>query len=72
MHVYICENKPLFIREDTNMIVFDSKKEIKNDFGRNLDIPSLINYVPNKKYAQLLEKLTQIDYDLLKKVSQIK
>lgn len=72
LHIYISENKPLFIREDTNMIVFDIKNETKNDIGKDLDVPSLINYVPNTKYDELIKKLKQIDYSLLKKVSQIK
>lgn len=72
LHIYITENKPLFIREDTNMIVFDVKNETKNDIGKTLDVPSLINYVPNTKYDELIKKLKQIDYGLLKKVSQIK
>lgn len=72
MHIYITENKPLFIREDTNMIVFDVKKETKNDAYQSLDVPYLINYVPNKKYDELIKKLKQIDYNLLKKISQIK
>ena len=72
IHIYLVENKPLFVREDTNMIVFDKKKEVKNTEGLVLDVPFLINYVPNTKYDNLIEKLKQIDYELLKKVSQIK
>ena len=71
LHVYIEEEKPLFIREDTNKIVFDKNKEINND-GKYLDVPYLINYVPNTKYDSFIEKIKQIDYDLLKKISQIK
>ena len=72
MHIKVKENKPLFIREDTNKIVFDTKKEIPNDKTKNLNVPYLINYVPNTKYDKLIEKIKQIDYSLLKKVSQIK
>lgn len=72
LHIYVSENKPLFVREDTNVIVFDVKNEVKNDTDRDMDIPSLINYVPNTKYDELIKKLKQIDYDLLKKISQIK
>ncbi len=72
IHIYIKEKKPLFIREDSNMIVFDKNSEIENDLNRNLNIPYLINYVPNTKYDDLIEKLKKIDYNLLKKISQIK
>lgn len=72
MHIYITENKPLFIREDTNKIVFDNGEEENNDKNKVLGIPSLINYVPNTKYKELIKKTSQIDYKLLKRVSQIK
>ena len=72
MHIYITENKPLFIREDTNMIVFDNGKESQNDASNYIEVPYLINYVPNTKYSEMIKKLKQIDYSLLKKVSQIK
>ena len=72
IHIYIEEVKPLFIREDTNMIVFDKSIEIKNDMDKDLNIPYLINYVPNTKYEELIKKLKEIDYNLLKKISQIK
>ena len=72
LHIYITENKPLFIREDTNMIVFSNGKETKNQQEKELNIPSLINYVPNTKYSDLIKKLNQVDYKLLKRISQIK
>ncbi len=71
IHIYIKENKPLFIRNDTNMIVFDSGKEIKNSEEYELNVPSLINYVPDTKYGNFIKKMKQIDYDLLLKISQI-
>ena len=71
LHFYITENKPLFIREDTNKIVFEDGSE-ENNISKNLSIPSLINYVPNTKYKELIKKINQIDYKLLKRVSQIK
>jgi cell division septal protein FtsQ len=71
IHLYITENKPLFIREDTNKIIFEDGKEENNEYD-SLEIPSLINYVPNTKYPELIKKLNQINYNLLKRVSQIK
>ena len=71
IHLYVTENKPLFIREDTNKIIFEDWKEENNNY-KSLEIPSLINYVPNTKYPELVKKLNQIDYNLLKRVSQIK
>lgn len=69
--INIKENKPLFIREDTNMIVLDNSKEIKNDSSLELNIPYLVNYVPDTKYKELIKKFNKIDYSLIKKISQI-
>ncbi|MGM9879617.1 MAG: cell division protein FtsQ/DivIB [Bacilli bacterium] len=69
--INIKEYKPLFIREDTNMIVLDNGKETENDLNLELNIPSLVNYVPDTKYDELIEKFNQIDYSLIKKISQI-
>lgn len=71
INIKIEENKPLFIREDTDMIVLDNGKEIKNDSSLELNIPYLVNYVPDTKYSELIEKLNKIDYSLIKKVSQM-
>ena len=72
IHINVEESKPLFIREDTNKIVLSDKTEIDNKEEFNLDIPYLINYVPNTKYSKLIKKVNEIDYGLLKKISQIK
>lgn len=72
IHIYVEENKPLFIREDTNMIVFDKNSEIPNDKTKELTVPYLINYVPNTKYDEFIKKMKLIDYNLIKKISQIK
>ena len=72
MHIYITEKNPLFIREDTNMIVFDINNETKNNKDIELNIPFLINYVPNTKYEELIKKIKLINYNLIKRVSQIK
>lgn len=70
VHIYITEYKPLFIREDTNKIVLEQGKEIDNNY--NLNIPSLVNYVPNTKYEELVEKMENIDNSIINKISDIK
>ena len=70
-NIYIEEYKPYFIREDQNKIVLSNGKEIENKEEYDLNIPSLINYVPDTKYKALIEKLNKIDYILIKKISQI-
>lgn len=72
VHIYVDEYKPLFIREDTNKIVFDTGKEINNTNTYNLNIPSLVNYVPDTKYKNLIKKMDSIDYEIVSKISDIK
>ncbi|MDO4369580.1 MAG: FtsQ-type POTRA domain-containing protein [bacterium] len=70
-HIYVKERKPLFIREDTNKIVFSNKEEIDNN-NYNISIPTLVNYVPDTKYSTLINKMSKIDYNIIKKISDIK
>lgn len=67
----ITENKILFIRLDTKKIVFENKKEIDYD-KELLNVPYLINYVPDTKYNTLIDKLNKIDQEVLYKISEIK
>lgn len=71
INIYVEEYKPFFIREDTNTIVASSGDEISNSEDYTLAIPSLINYVPDTKYKDLIKKMNRIDYSLIKKISQI-
>ena len=71
-YIEIKEKKPLFIREDTNKIVFDVKDEMDNNINKKIDVPYLINYVPNTKYEKLIEKIKLIKPELIGKISQIK
>lgn len=69
--ITIYENKILFIRLDTNKIVLDNKEEI--DYNKEiLNVPYLINYVPNTKYDTLIKKLSKIDNEIISKISEIK
>lgn len=71
VHIYIEEYKILFFREDTSKLVLESGKEIKTDKAY-LNVPTLINYVPDTVYAKLIKKISDIDDNILKKVSEIK
>ena len=72
IHIYVKENKPLFLREDVGKIVLEDGKEINLPDESSFAIPSLINYVPNDKYKKLIEKFTGIDYTIISKISDIK
>lgn len=67
----VLEYKPLFVREDTKRIVFETGKEII-DNNYNLDIPNLVNYIPDTKYEKFIQKMDEIDVNILNKISDIK
>lgn len=62
------ENKPLFYYLANKKTVLSDKQETIDNFP----VPTLINYVPDKIYETLLKEITDIDYSILKRVSEIK
>ena len=72
VEINVTEYKPLFIREDTDRIVFETGKEIINDDKYELNVPFLVNYVPDTKYEKFIEKMIEIDDSIINKISDIK
>lgn len=72
IHIYIEEYKPLFVREDTSKLVLNNEKEITNQNYYDLNVPNLVNYVPDKVYKKLIKKMDEADYNIIKKISEIK
>ena len=44
----------------------------KSQTDDNFPVPTVINYVPDKIYALLLDKLSNVDYNIIKRISEIK
>ena len=68
----IDENKPLFINNTNNTVVFSDKEE--DSVSDRIDlfrIPRLINYVPDNKYQSFIKGMTNIKKDILGKISDI-
>ena len=66
--IEIDENKPLFYYVPNNKTVLSDKKEIDENFS----VPTLVNYVPNKIYSEFLEEMTDTNYNIVKRMSEIK
>ena len=66
----ISEAKPLLIKKSSAMIVLSNSKEIEKDI-RFLGLPTLINYVPDEIYANLISGLSKVDTDVLSIISEI-
>lgn len=68
----IDENKPLFINNTNNTVVFSDKEEVSvSDRIDLFRIPRLINYVPDNKYQSFIKGMADIKKDILGKISDI-
>ena len=68
----IDENEPLFINNTSQTIVFSDKEEVAvSDEIDLFRIPRLINYVPDNKYDSFVKGMSDIERDILGKISDI-
>ena len=66
--IEVKENLPLFYYLPTKKIVLMDKSQTDD----NYPVPTVINYVPDKIYELLLNKLSNVNYDIIKRISEIK
>ena len=64
------EYKILFYNLNNQKIILEDGREIEDD-NAYLGVPTLINYVPDKIYKQLLKSLLKVDDDILASISEI-
>ena len=62
------ENLPLFYYLPTKKTILMDKKETDD----NYPVPTVINYVPDKIYSSLLNEISLINYNIVKRISEIK
>ena len=62
------ENLPLFYYLPTKKTILMDRSETNDAFP----VPTIINYVPDKIYELLLDKIVGVNYDILKRISEIK
>lgn len=67
IYIEVEENKPLFYRASSNKTVLSDGKEV----NEKLQVPILINYVPDTIYSNFLEKMNNVNSDILKRISEI-
>lgn len=69
IYLYVDEYKVLFYNRSLGQAVLESGKTIALD---KIDcLPQLINSVPDAVYNKLIEKMTEVDDDVLLKISEI-
>lgn len=68
VYITVTERKRLFLNKRTNQLVLSGGIIQKND---QQVAPLLVNYVPNLKYKKLITAMSQLDRDILKRISDI-
>jgi cell division septal protein FtsQ len=67
VHIKVEENRPLFFNRSLNKTILTDGKEVSKQFM----VPTLINYVPDTKYSELINKMAEVDENILIRISEI-
>jgi len=68
IYITIEENRPLFYNQSINKTILLNKKTTTDKFNT----PILINNIPNNMSDEFIEKISQLDIDVLNKINEIK
>lgn len=66
--INIEENLPLFYYLPAEKTILADKTEVDDNFP----VPTVINYVPDKVYSKFLKAIASVNYDIVKRISEIK
>ena len=66
--IEIEENLPLFYYLPASKTILADKTEVTDNFP----VPTVINYVPDKIYSKFLTAISEVNYDIVKRISEIK
>ncbi len=61
------ENLPLFYYVPEDKTILSDETEV----DANFPVPTVINYVPDNIYSDFLKSMSEIDYDIIKRISEI-
>lgn len=70
IHITIEEEKLLFRKEENQLVVLESKKEI--DDNNQYQLPVLVNYIPDTKYNNFIKGMAKINEDIKDKISEVR
>lgn len=68
LYIDIEENRPLFYNDSTNETVLLDGTKVSDKF----ECPTLVNIIPDTLYDKFVTKMSEIDVNVLNKVSEIK
>ena len=66
--IEVSENLPLFYYVPIRKTVLADKTEVSDNFA----VPTVINYIPDKSYDKFLKSFQNMDYEIVKRISEIK
>ena len=66
--INIKENLPLFYYLPVQKTILADKTEVDDNFP----VPTVINYVPDKIYSKFLKAISSVNYDIVKRISEIR
>ena len=70
LYITISEYNIAFIKRSNNRLVTTNNQELTNDYNI-INVPTLINSVPDDKYKALIKCMDQIDPEVKLKISEI-
>ncbi len=68
VNITVEENLPLFYYVPNQKTVLENGEETDSNFS----VPTLVNYVPNKIYEDFVADMAETDYEVVKRISEIK
>lgn len=68
VYIEIEENRPLFYNNSNNKTILLDKKEI----DEKLNAPIVINYIPDTVYPKFIDKMINVDTNIITRISEIK
>ena len=67
VHITIEENHPLFYDTTKQKTILESGDEADGSF----DVPTLVNYTPDTIYSKLIQKMKDLDTDVIRRISEM-
>lgn len=68
VYIEVIENTPIFYySHDNKYVLLDGTK-----VDGNYNVPILINYVPDAQYLELIKRYSEVDVNIINKISEIK
>lgn len=69
VYLKVEEYPPLFRKQSDQKIILANHEELEDD-GENVNLPILVNYVPDTKYESLIDHMAKVNEDVRSQISE--